>query len=44
MKKLLLLMAALTVVAGTRYSLQLAPEAVIEIEAWSPQQLHNAGF
>ena len=41
MKKLILLVAALFVVAGTQFSLQLAPQAVIEVEAWSPQQLHD---
>jgi len=44
MKKLILLVAVLFTVAGTQYVLQLAPTAVITIEAWSPQELHDAGM
>ncbi len=44
MKKLVLLTSTIFLIAGTQFVLNLAPTAVITVEALSPQELHDLGW
>ena len=38
------LICAMLLIGGTHLAMDRAPEAVITIEAWSPQEIHDLGW